>query len=429
MVSGQWWVVRGENEARLRLSYQTRRMGIESAMSTPDKTRPILHLLMVLYIPALIFTCVLALMAGIGLIVAGREHLRVVGFLFFTLPAIALFLMIVHVVVSLRVLFDKQRQNDDLEICVKPQWIHGLTLMVNEVADEHGLPRPDEIRLHAESAAHVYEDEEGRRILVIGGLLLAGLTERALSGVVAHELGHFAAGDTELSRTASKWLRLFGQIEWQFAAIRFSMFNPFVWLLRGYHRLFALAFFANSRAQEFVADEWEIEHVGPKQSARTSILLSAMEHLPNTQLAAVAETCVALNLPSMQVFSEQVARLRQASAEDWEAAFRKAAKARTKAFDSHPCLKERLKPTGLSKKQCLQIARRLNRGGEPAATLVENWEAVERQLSDRIVSIVHEYYQAKMEAAQILLGGPVQRIPARGLRSPVRRVSEPTTHR
>lgn len=375
-------------------------------MASRNSLQPWVYLLIGMYFPVLVGACAVALLCGILLISAGREHHRLIAIPFFTLPAILLFVMILHVLISLRALFIRL-PDDEMEIVVPKRWIRWLYELVADVSKSYKVPRPDEIRLHAVSVAHVYENEERRKILVVGGLALAGLTDKALSGVIAHELGHFAAGDTVLGRIASKWMTTFALMEAHFHFHWASNLNPLVWVLRGYHLLFRLVFFANSRSAEYAADKYEIEHVGPVQAARTTILLSAIDELADSQLLTVAQTCVAARVPAPQVFSEQARRIRETSPSDWADAFRRALKQRTRAFDSHPCLKDRLKATGLSKKKCLRLARQLNQEGEPACDLVNNWPAIEKVLSDRIVAVVQAVYNAKMEMAQLVLGRPV----------------------
>src|SRR5580765_3441650 len=65
-----------------------------------------------------------------------------------------------------------------------------------EIARRWDMPRPDEVRLSAISDAHVYETKKGKRILVLGGLPIAALSQNALGAIIAHELAHFEAGDT-----------------------------------------------------------------------------------------------------------------------------------------------------------------------------------------------------------------------------------------
>ena len=93
---------------------------------------------------------------------------------------------------------------DEFEIELPDKKQVGLTKLVEQVASERGLDAPDVIRLRATSLAHVYMDRDGQSVLVIGGTLIAILPQRALAGVIAHELSHLTAGDVRRSRTARR---------------------------------------------------------------------------------------------------------------------------------------------------------------------------------------------------------------------------------
>ena len=68
-------------------------------------------------------------------------------------------------------------------------------------------------------------------------------------------------------------------------------------------------------------------------------------------------------------------------------------------FDSHPCLKERLKAIGVSPRKALDMA--VPSAEPPARALFANWELVEKLLTEKIIAIYREVHQHKMELAQI----------------------------
>ena len=198
------------------------------------------------------------------------------------------------------------------------------------------------------------------------------------------------------------------QLEIQFWQLPGSRWSPLIWMVRGYHFLYCVVLFAHMRQQEFAADRFEVKHVGKDQAGATTILLDVLHHLPWARLDAVAEDCVATNQPEDQIFAEQVRRARRADRSEWEDACRKALKERTKLFDTHPCLKERLKAIGVSPKKALRLA--MDQSGEPATALFTNWKVVEKFLTDRVMDIVRENYLADQEYAEIVQaivrGGP-----------------------
>ena len=70
------------------------------------------------------------------------------------------------------------------------------------------------------------------RILVVGGVAVAAFSQDALAGVIAHELGHVAGGDTGLSRVALRWHLVMGNLEARLAGRPISRVNPLAWLIR-----------------------------------------------------------------------------------------------------------------------------------------------------------------------------------------------------
>ena len=94
---------------------------------------------------------------------------------------------------------------DWFEMRLEPEQKVKLREFVFDIARRWETPRPEDIRLSAASAAHVYETKKGKRVLVIGGTALAALSREALGAVLAHELTHFAGGDT-----AEHWQHLTG---------------------------------------------------------------------------------------------------------------------------------------------------------------------------------------------------------------------------
>jgi Zn-dependent protease with chaperone function len=363
-------------------------------------------LLLAGYFPMLAFLCLAtgglgALLAGWGVyyLTTADDGSNFLGLVAIALGAVVLG-TVLHVLWGLHVLFRRRDDKDELEFELPAQWQQGLADLVQRVATERGLPAPDAIRLHAADVAHVYEDRRGRTVLVIGGLAVAALSQRALAGIVAHELGHVGGGDTRLSRAAARWHQVMMQLERQFWGRSWYKVNPLAWLVRGYHRLYVLLWFANMRAQEYVADHFEVEHVGKEKAAAALALITMLHHMEWAQLGAVAEACVEANERVEDLFAEQVRRVRSASISDWETALRRALKESTHWDSTHPCLKDRLKALHVAPKKALRLAMDLS--GAPATALFANWPVVEKFLTERIISIVRENYVAQMEYAQVV---------------------------
>jgi hypothetical protein len=101
--------------------------------------------------------------------------------------------------------------------------------------------------------------------MIVGLPLLHLVTERGLRGVIAHELGHYAGGDTRLGpwiyrtreaivRTVSHLSDADGDDSWSQAAVR----QPFIW----YGKAFLRITNAISRRQEFAADRLAAQRAG-----------------------------------------------------------------------------------------------------------------------------------------------------------------------
>ena len=301
------------------------------------------------------------------------------------------------------------RQADEiknpLELPVPRELLGELQQFVENIAADRGSPVPHEIRLAADTIAAVSEDRTGRRILVLGGPALMLLSERALSGVIAHELGHFAAGDTQLSRFGHNKVVVMVSLEIDFARTRFLRWNPLVWLLRGYHHLCFLARAADSRECEYRADREEVRQIGKAEAAATLVFITVPERLPWVRLTSIAESFAFTREPLDDLFAEQRQRLKSITPSEWEEAFRKALALQTERFDTHPCLRERLKAIGVSPKKAMAFA--LKQKGAPIVDRLASWPAIEKILSQRVTALCREYYHLKLEMAQIMLGGPL----------------------
>jgi len=304
----------------------------------------------------------------------------------------------VHIVVGLFPLFQRVEETDEFEIELPDKWQPALAKLVRQVASDRGLDPPDVIRLHAQSPAHVYIDHNGRSILVVGGTLIAVLPQRALAGIVAHELSHFTAGDAKRLRMASHWHRVMANLEARALIHNWALWNPFVWLIRLYHQVYFLLFFASQRREEFLADSYYVDQVGEEDAATTLVLIHVLEHMPYANLANMAQNLVMFNQRVDYFFAEQARRLRAASKSEWEDALRKALREQTQFDSTHPCLKERLKPLGVKSRDVLPLA--MNLTGEPATALFANWPVVENYLSKKLLAIAQIHYGQRRQACE-----------------------------
>ncbi|WHT19953.1 M48 family metallopeptidase [Crossiella sp. CA-258035] len=147
---------------------------------------------------------------------------------------------------------------------------------VDELAVAADTRGPDDIRLVPEVNAAVWEDTSllglrtGKRYLMIGLPLLAGLTVAELRAVLAHELGHYSHGHTRLSALT---YRATEALEKTLEELRGSLVG---WLLARYARLYALVAGASNRAQELQADAASVTAAGKAATASALRKISAL---------------------------------------------------------------------------------------------------------------------------------------------------------
>ncbi|AOS62025.1 M48 family metallopeptidase [Actinoalloteichus hymeniacidonis] len=137
-----------------------------------------------------------------------------------------------------------------------------LWQLVDELAANAQTRPPDEIILVPEINAAVQEDarglglQAGRRYMMIGLPLLAGLNVSELRSVLAHELGHYGGGHTRLLaityRGAETLRRTVGRLD----------SGPARWILNGYARLYLMVSRSATRSQELQADAYSVAAAG-----------------------------------------------------------------------------------------------------------------------------------------------------------------------
>jgi Zn-dependent protease with chaperone function len=300
-----------------------------------------------------------------------------------------------HIVVGLFALFRRVDEKDEFEVELPDRRQAGLVKLVEQVASERGLDIPDVIRLHAQSPAHIYMDPDGQSVLVIGGTMIAVFPQRALAGVIAHELSHLTAGDIRRSRRAWHWHCVMANLEARFLTRNWAVWNPLVWLIRLYHLVYIRLYFASQRCEEFLADSYEVDHVGEEVSATTTVLLHVLHHMPWANSVNMAHQMAMANHRIDDFYAEQAKRLRLASKSEWEEALRQALREETEPYATHPCLKDRLRPLGVKARDVLPLA--MNLTGEPGTALFNDWPAVEKRLTKKLLAFTRVHVLGRQQ--------------------------------
>jgi Zn-dependent protease with chaperone function len=329
---------------------------------------------------------------------------------------------LVHLLWAMRILFLQLKdKKDEMEIKVPRDMAPRLYKWVESIAAERDLPAPDEIRVAADTVAHIYQRVNGKSVLVFGAIAVRALPQPVLAGVVAHELGHLGAGDTEFGRQARRSHRIMEQLEEAFhidgdvhARYRYgrisqaeymtamaAMLNPAVWAVKLYHLTYFAFHAAHSRKCEYAADGHEVDQSGAEAAARALLMLTVPDNLPWTRLSSLAEVWVQTNQPARKLFEAQVRAAQSIDPNTWQDALRKELRKPTRLFDSHPCLKERLAAMGVSPKKAKQLTPAME--GRPAHELFDGqWPKLETQLADRLLVPFRDYHLAKAEAGEIM---------------------------
>jgi heat shock protein HtpX len=195
-----------------------------------------------------------------------------------------------------------------------------------------------------------------RRVLVLGAPLLASSSVDELRAALAHELGHFAGGDTRLSGMLAFTMNAFrgmlraanapGPTEDSHVILAMAaQFSRFLVrnLVRGFAWLYLRATRPSARRQEIAADALAVEVVGRDAAIRMLENAHVVDALYAAYVARDVERAIACEvIPTdvLQGFLRFRTRCRERGLEETvTTAFRKL---ETDPFDSHPALTERI---------------------------------------------------------------------------------------
>ncbi|MFJ6841657.1 M48 family metalloprotease [Streptomyces griseoluteus] len=235
-------------------------------------------------------------------------------------------------------------------VAVSPEEQPELWEQVRATAEAIGEGVPDELYLVAEVNAGVAERNRllglvpGRRRMVLGLPLLAGLTVPRLRAVLAHEFGHYANSDTRTGGAAMRGRLAVVQTVESFLGgstpLHHAVGIPYV----AYARMFLRTSYSVARRQELAADRLAARHAGRDTTAaalRTlPVLSAAYSHYLETY-AAMGEPLGALP-PVGEVYGG-FRRLLAAREEEQLAALAAGRhQPRPHEYDTHPPTAERI---------------------------------------------------------------------------------------
>jgi Zn-dependent protease with chaperone function len=224
---------------------------------------------------------------------------------------------------------------------------------LDAVADSVGEPLPPHVYLDAAVNASVAEISNGllrgrRRIMILGLPLLATLRPDGLRAVVAHEFGHYVAGDTRFSawiwRTRVAVLKTVQALDNQRSWFqRVIVRAPFLW----YAKLFLRLTNAISRRAEFAADALAARVAGA--TAQADALRSVAGAGPAYSSYWNGDVAYALNRghrPPIAAGFQHFLADHKIRVQLDEVVAAEIADAETNPYDSHPTLGDRLRAIG-----------------------------------------------------------------------------------
>ena len=211
---------------------------------------------------------------------------------------------------------------------------------VRSIAETVGTRPPDEIVLQPHVNAMVWEGSHllglvpGRRVMVVGTPLLAGLTRQQLRSVLAHELGHYSHRDTALSPVVYR-----GHLT--LAHIVQSLGGWLGRLFAAYLSLYLRVSRAVTRRQEQEADGWSHRVAGRDAAAQAMRQVVALDGLWDHFLDAYAFAVPGARPEALHAgFTRLLASpVRQGQMEEVRAELPEAA---ADPFDTHPSTRSRV---------------------------------------------------------------------------------------
>ncbi|MGC4982150.1 M48 family metallopeptidase [Streptomyces sp. DT193] len=179
----------------------------------------------------------------------------------------------------------------DHGVAVDPDDQPELWAQVRAAAEVAGERPPDELYLVDEVNAGVGEQSRllgllpGRRRMILGLPLLAGLTVPRLRAVLAHEFGHYSHRDGRFGALTMRGRKAVLHTVQMFQEGSTSLHQAIGGLYVGYAHMFLCTSQSVARDQEFAADRMAAEHAGRDATAETlrAMPVLAAAHLVSLQ--------------------------------------------------------------------------------------------------------------------------------------------------
>lgn len=285
-------------------------------------------------------------------------------------------------------------------LALNPEMEPRVYALVQEICRLEGTPAPQRIEMDCAVNASASFDRgmwgfwSNKLVLTLGLPLVAGLTQRELSGVIAHEFGHFRQGAgmraSYLIRRVNNWFArvIYERDSWDasiesaaasaegwlsliVACARFGVWvsRSVLWLLMMTGHVICSMLL---RQMEYDADESEIRLAGSKAFETTTLKLATLGMVyKDLHLETNRSWRNTFRLPdNLPLLVEHRARLM--SAERRERIESTVGLSKTGFLDTHPSAADRVRRARLLAEPGYDVS------DEPARELFENFEAVSR---------------------------------------------------
>jgi Zn-dependent protease with chaperone function len=218
--------------------------------------------------------------------------------------------------------------------------------LIHSVAADMGTKPPERVWLIPEVNAYVVQHSRllglmpGKRVMAVGVGLLNATDVDGLRAVLAHELGHYAGGDTRLGPVVYRGYATLGRAVRELGDT--TLGKVFVRYATWYHRIASDV----QRNQELSADQAAARVAGPEATARSLVEIEAMANAYSIFVGAYAMPAWALCRYPENFY----AGLRAVAAHRSEELDRiaAAAPATAESFDSHPTTAQRVSALGVA---------------------------------------------------------------------------------
>ncbi len=225
-----------------------------------------------------------------------------------------------------------------------------LYAVVAEVGKMVHAPTPDEIRLTHRPDCYVVElrsfaiQTDRRLVLVIGMPQMEVMTQAELKVIIAHELAHFAGGDTRLSVFVFRFLEALRQAQQDTAGRIWRWVDPVTWASWSYFHLFFVLSSPIRKHQELRADGWSALVFGGEFAASTLLKDWHLERKFDEAIARYLHTLPRINAPAPNIFRDFAMQFHDLTPEGQGYLEKRLSEEEQGSFwDSHPTLQERMR--------------------------------------------------------------------------------------